>query len=122
MSSALRPSTRVIIVDDHPLYREGLRVTLARDPSLTFAGAASKAADAYALAKSAKPDLAIVEAALPRTDGFAVTREVRRRVPSCRVLILAFGHPPGLAKNALAAGASGYLYGTQEADEVIKAI
>jgi DNA-binding NarL/FixJ family response regulator len=122
MSSPSRPSIRVILVDDHPLYREGLRVILEREPTMAFAGAASKAADAYAMLKAAKPDVAIVEAALPKIDGFAVTRELRRRIPSCRVLILALDHPPGLAKNALAAGASGYLYGTQGGDDVLHAI
>jgi DNA-binding NarL/FixJ family response regulator len=122
MSSLSRQSIRVIIVDDHPVYREGLRVILAREPGMLFAGAASKATDAYALAKTARPDVALIETALPRVDGFAVARELRRRTPACRILMLAIGDGHGMAKSAAAAGASGYLYGTQAAAEVVEAI
>jgi DNA-binding NarL/FixJ family response regulator len=122
MSSASHPSVRVIVVDDHPIYREGLRAILSREGSLTIVGEASSAPDAYTVAKTAKPDVAIVESKLDGTSGFTITRELRRLVPGCHVLILAFGDAPRLAEDALASGATGYIYASHTAGEVVEAI
>jgi DNA-binding NarL/FixJ family response regulator len=112
----------VIVIADAPVYREGLRAILTRQRGMIFAGEASLAAEAYAMAEVAKPDVAIVDAILPGVDGFAVTLELRRRLPACRVLILGTQDLHRIAERAGAVGASGYLLRTCPAGEIILAI
>jgi DNA-binding NarL/FixJ family response regulator len=112
----------VIVIADPPVYREGLRAILTRQRDMIFAGEASAAAEAYVMAEVAKPDVAIVDAILPGADGFAVTLELRRQLPACRVLILATQDLHRIAERAGAAGASGYVLKTCPADEIARAI
>ena len=122
MDASARTKLRVIIIDDHPIYREGLRAVLGREADLHVVGEAANAADAYTIAEVAKPDVALVEAMLPAIDGFAVTRELRRRVPRCKMLILARPEVQRIAELALASGASGYALKTQPVDQLVLAI
>jgi DNA-binding NarL/FixJ family response regulator len=114
-------SKKVLIVEDHPLVRDGLRGVLALDGSWQVSEA-SDARGAYRLAESTHPDLAIVDMALPVEDGIAATRELRRRVPDLRVLMLSSYSREDLVVNALDAGANGYALKDQESSEIRKAI
>jgi two-component system response regulator NreC len=113
---------RLVLIDDHPLLREGLRRVLSAQPDLEVVGEAASAREGYAVVDAVRPDVALVDLALPGTDGVAATRELRRRQPRCRVLILSMHVDEALAVQALSAGANGYATKDQPADAVIEAV
>src|SRR4051794_38963731 len=93
---------KVLIVEDHALVRAGLRAVLE-----TFEiSEAVDAHSAYRLAEVVKPDLALVDVALPAEDGIACTRELKRRLPELRILVLSSYSREDLVVNALEAGAT----------------
>jgi two-component system response regulator NreC len=102
---------KVLIVEDHALIRAGLRSLL--DGYLVVAEAGD-ARTAYQLADEHRPDMAIVDMALPGEDGIAATRELRRRLPEIKVLILSSFLREDLVVNALDAGAIGYALKEQD--------
>lgn len=109
---------KVLIVEDHALVREGLRSVLDGFELLE----ASDARSAYKIADAVQPHLAIVDMALPGEDGIAATRELRRRHPDIRVLVLSSFSREDMVVNALEAGATGYALKDQEAPQIREAI
>ncbi len=118
------PTTRqrVILVDDHALYRDGLRAVLASDPTLELAGDAGCARDATELASRVAFELAIVDVHLPDRPGAALTRDLRRAQPRVKVLALSMIETPYEVAELLRAGAAGYALKSQPTDEIIAAI
>src|SRR5678816_2189631 len=114
--------TRVALVDDHPLFRQGLRALLEREPDLEVVGEAEDARHAYEVAEATRPELLIVDVSLPGVDGIAATRELCRRLPEGRVLVLSMHDEPLLASRALEAGALGYALKSEPAETVLAAV
>ena len=114
--------TRVALVDDHPLFRQGLRALLEREPDLEVVGEAEDARHGYEMAEATRPELLIVDVSLPGVDGIAATRELCRRVPESRVLVLSMHDEPLLASRALEAGALGYAIKSESAESVLAAV
>jgi DNA-binding NarL/FixJ family response regulator len=100
---------RIVLVDDHELFRIGAREALANAPDFTFVGEAASARAAFALIDSATPDIVLMDITLPGMDGVVATREIRRRAPKTRVLIMSAHDQIRDVVDALDAGASGYL-------------
>ncbi len=100
---------RVLIADEHSLFREAMRTVLNSEADLRVIADAADGNDAVALAERTHPDVALVSADLPSGDGIRVTQGIRELVPDCRVLILTQTEDPGMLLKALEAGASGYL-------------
>jgi DNA-binding NtrC family response regulator len=78
----------ILIVDDHPLFREGLKAIIAGDRHFVVEGEAGNARDGYAMAKKIKPDVALVDISLPDESGMQVTRRIREALPNTRVMIV----------------------------------
>jgi two-component system response regulator NreC len=114
--------TRVALVDDHPLFRQGLRALLEGEADLEVVGEAADARRAYELAESRHPEVIIVDVSLPGIDGVGATRELTRRLPHCRVLILSMHSEPSLVQQSLQAGALGYAVKTEPPQEVLAAV
>jgi len=114
--------TRVALVDDHPLFRQGLRALLEGEDDLEVVGEAADARHAYELAESRHPDVIIVDVSLPGIDGVGATRELTRRLPGCRVLMLSMHDEAALVQQSLAAGALGYAVKTELPAEVLAAV
>jgi RNA polymerase sigma factor (sigma-70 family) len=112
---------RILIVDDHPLIRAGIRSLLGRVPHWTIVGEAATAREALVLLDAREPDAVVLDIALPGMDGVIATREIRRRAPATRVLILTAHGELADVRDALAAGASGYVL-KSEADALIAAL
>ena len=100
---------RIVLVDDHELFRIGAREAVASAPDFTFVGEAANARAAFALIDSATPDIVLMDITLPGMDGVVATREIRRRAPKTRVLIMSAHDQIRDVVDALDAGASGYL-------------
>jgi two-component system response regulator NreC len=113
---------RIALVDDHPLFRAGIRSILSQQPDLNVVAEAGDARQAYEIAESAHPEVMVVDLNLPGVDGISVTRELLRRSPQTKVLILSMYTDEIHAARALAAGAMGYAMKTQPGDELMDAI
>src|SRR4051812_37385700 len=100
---------RIIVVDDHPLMRAGLRVFLEDLPGWRLVGEASTAREALAQAGQLLPDLVLMDIAMPGMDGVIATRELLRRSPSSRVLAVTACLNVRDARDVLTAGACGYV-------------
>jgi DNA-binding NarL/FixJ family response regulator len=99
---------RILIVDDHPLIRTAVRSLLAKTAAWQVVGEAATAREALAQVSSRQPDVVLMDLALPGMDGVIATREIGRRSPATRVLILTAYTQVRDVHDALAAGARGY--------------
>ncbi|GBD09578.1 Transcriptional regulatory protein DegU [Candidatus Thermoflexus japonica] len=111
---------RVLLADDHPPLRLGLRVLLSALPGFEVVGEAGDGREALALLERLQPDVAVLDIRLPRLDGLALAREIRRQGWPIRVLLLSAYEDEALIREALAIGVEGYLL-KQEGVEAIAA-
>ncbi len=113
---------RVLIVDDHSVVREGLRMFLVRDPDLEVVGEAADGADALEQARQMRPDVVIMDLLLPIMDGIAATQVIRRELPETEVIALTSVLESASVVEAIRAGAIGYMLKDTQASELRKAI
>lgn len=111
--------TRILVVDDHEVYRAGLRAVLSAEPDFEVVGDASDARAAQAEDERTKPHLTLVDFWLPGSDGISIIRELRRRNAERRVAMLSASATPALMCEALQAGASGVLLKSQPVGELL---
>jgi DNA-binding NarL/FixJ family response regulator len=107
---------RLLIADDHGVVRGGLRLLLDRQPDMEVVGEAGDGAEAVAEALAHRPDLAILDVAMPRLTGLQATREIKALAPEVDVLILSMHDDERYLFEALKAGAAGYVL-KQKADQ-----
>lgn len=115
-------SYRVLICDDHPIIRRGLRVSLGSMNAVEVCGEASNGVEALKETKRTSPDLLLLDLALPDIDGMEVLRRIRREVPTTDVLVVSMSDSKEHARRALLLGARGYLLKTVEGNELASAI
>ena len=115
-------SIRILIVDDHGVVRQGLRMYLALDPELEVVGEATNGAEALRLARELEPDVVLMDLLMPVMDGIAATEAIRRELPDVEVLALTSVLEDSAVYGAMRAGAIGYLLKDTEADELCRAI
>ncbi len=100
---------RVLLADDHHLVRRGFRRLLEDDPRLEVVGEAADGAEAIALATKLRPQVVVMDAAMPGTSGMAATRAIRAAAPDVAVLMLSMHSEGTVVQQALDAGARGYV-------------
>lgn len=113
---------RILIADNHSVVREGLRVLLEAHPNFEVVAEASDGTEAISKAIELKPDVAVVDYALPHTNGLEVTRRIRSQVPTTEVLIFTMHNSDTLVMDLLRAGARGFLLKSDPARHLIAAI
>jgi DNA-binding NarL/FixJ family response regulator len=113
---------QVVLVDDHPLFREGLAVAIGRERDLEVAAEVGSAAEAIELAKRITIDIAVVDILMPITSGLSLTSELYDLQPNCRVLGLSSIDEPGIIADMLRAHASGFALKMQPIAEIVDAI
>jgi DNA-binding NarL/FixJ family response regulator len=114
-----------LIVDDHPLFREGVKTLVEHTPHFKVVGEAGNGEEALALAKALKPDLVLMDLSLPDQSGIEVTRQVRTFLPDTRVVIVSMHSKVDLVTKAFQAGATGYVVkesATEKLVECMKAV
>ena len=117
-----RQVIRVLIVDDHPIVRLGLRSSLERYPQIQIVGEADNGWDALARAKELGPDVVLMDLEMPRMDGLAATTMLHQEVPRAKILILSMHRRTEQILGTLNAGASGYLLKNAPLLQLVKAI
>lgn len=115
-------TTRVLIVDDHRIVREGLRRILSEARDIEFAGEASTGEEALGLMKEARPDVVLLDLSMPRQGGLETLRDLRRRYPDVHVLVLSMHSEEQFGPRVLAAGASGYLTKESAPEQLLQAV
>lgn len=113
---------RVMLVDDHAMVRRGLTTFLKVFDDLEMTGEAESGEDAIQLCSKVNPDVILMDMVLPKMDGATTTRAIRQKFPSIQVIALTSFKEGDLIKNALEAGAIGYLLKDVSADELARAI
>jgi DNA-binding NarL/FixJ family response regulator len=101
--------TRILLADDHALVRRGVRLILDNEPDLTVVAEAADGAEAIDMARATRPDLAILDIAMPRLTGLQAARELSRQQPDLRILILTMYDNEQFFFESLRVGASGYV-------------
>jgi DNA-binding NarL/FixJ family response regulator len=115
-------SIRILIVDDHGVVRQGLRMYLALDAELEVVGEAANGAEALRLAHELVPDVVLMDLLMPVMDGIAATETIRRELPEVEVIALTSVLEDTAVYGAMRAGAIGYLVKDTQADELCRAI
>ena len=111
-----------LIVDDHEVVREGLRLSLSRAPNIRVVGEASDGASAVELAERRKPDVVIMDVRMPGMDGLEATKLLAERAPECKVLIFTAFSERSLLTRGLESGAKGYILKEAPHSTLVRAI
>ena len=84
----MEPKKQLFIVEDHRLFREGLKAMLSPSPEFEIVGEAEDGLESVRLVKKQKPDLVLLDLSMPRMDGFSVLREIKGAIPEVKILVL----------------------------------
>ena len=122
MPPPVYPSIRILVVDDHTLFRRGLMALLARDPRLTVVGDAGDAGEAQRKAQELQPDIILLDNHLPGVHGVDALPALHEAAPAARILMLTVSEDENDLAAALRGGAAGYLLKTIEGDDLTAAI
>ncbi|MEV0165912.1 LuxR family two component transcriptional regulator [Nonomuraea fuscirosea] len=113
---------RLLVVDDHPVVRDGLSSMFAREPDFEVVGEAGDGAEAVRLARSLRPDVILMDLRMPGTDGLGAMRELAQDGGGARVLVLTTYDTDSHVLPAIEAGATGYLLKDAPRDELLRAV
>ncbi len=113
---------RVLIVDDHPIVRQGMRLMIDAEPDLVVCGEAQSEQEARAQVRALAPDAVVVDLSLDQGDGFNVVRDIRAHFPQMRVLVLSMHDEAIYASRLLAEGAAGYIMKQAATDQLVDAL
>jgi DNA-binding NarL/FixJ family response regulator len=113
---------RILIADDHPLFRGGMRALLAADSDTEVLGEATTGEEAVALAVALQPDIVLMDLKMPGLGGIEATRRILHASPTTRILVVTMFEDDGSVFTALRAGARGYVLKGANPDEVLRAI
>ena len=113
---------RVLIVDDHPIVRQGLRRLIDEESDLSVCGEADNARDAKIAIRELAPDVVIVDISLKQGDGIEIVKDARAHYPSLAILVLSMHDETIYAERLLAAGANGYIMKQAASDQFLTAL
>jgi DNA-binding NarL/FixJ family response regulator len=113
---------RILIVDDHPMMRDGLRQLIANEPDLEVCGEAEDATAALDLAESLKPDIALVDITLRSSNGLELIKDLHIRSPQTAVLVLSMHDESLYAERVLRAGGRGYIMKQEGGKKIIEGV
>ncbi|HEX7503768.1 MAG TPA: response regulator transcription factor, partial [Syntrophales bacterium] len=121
LTAAIRKETmktKILIVDDHQMYREGLKAVLARQADMDVVGEAENGLDAVAKARELQPDVILMDVNMPVMDGAEATSRILAEQPGMKILALSVQAEDGYMSSMLRAGAMGYVLKGSDSDEL----
>jgi DNA-binding NarL/FixJ family response regulator len=113
---------RILLVDDHPIVRQGLKTLLAGHPGWEVIGEASDGMEAVDKADSLRPDVMVLDVTMPRMNGLEACRLIRRKAPGMEILFVTQHDSPQMMREALEAGARGYVVKSNAARDLLEAV
>jgi len=113
---------RLLLVEDHPMFRAGLTATLRLGGDITVVGSAGTAEQALALVTEHHPDVVVLDIGLPDGNGVSLVPRILAEAPNCRILMLTSYEDDATVYAALRAGARGYIIKNADADEIVRAV
>jgi DNA-binding NarL/FixJ family response regulator len=113
---------RILVVDDHPIVRQGLKTLLEGHSDWQVVGEASDGAEAIAKAKDLNPDVMVLDVTMPRMNGLEACRLLRRQSPGLEILFVTQHDSPQMMREALDAGARGYVVKSNAARDLLAAV
>lgn len=113
---------RILLVDDHTIVRQGVRMLLESEPDLTVCGEASGGEEAIKLTEALDPDVVVMDISMPGMSGIVATHRIRQRDPTARVLILTMHDRREYVLDMLDAGACGYILKETAAEQLAQAV
>ena len=122
MLDQIKSPIRIVIADDHPVFRRGLALMVAADPALEIVADAADGIQALARIQEMKPDIAILDVNMPGRSGLDVIRELQRLGLTTRVIFLTMHRDEALLNTALDLGARGYLLKESAVEEIVASI
>lgn len=120
--SVARARHRVLLVDDHPVTRQGMRAIIDQQLDFEVCAEAANAAQALQLAETAPPEIAVIDIALGAESGIELTRRIKARSPAIAILVVSMHEETAYAERALRAGAHGYMMKEDSADQLVAAL
>lgn len=122
MTEGTPPATRVLLVDDHVLVRDGLKRVVNDQPDMEVVAEAGEGREALRLAQNHAPDIALLDVSMPGLDGVILAEEMRRSCHKVRIIAVTRYDDEGFVRRMLEAGASGYVRKQSSSIEVVRAI
>ncbi len=113
---------RILLTDDHTLFRQGIRTLLSTEPDMEVAGEAGNASDAVTLARQTRPDVVLMDIGMAGMSSFEATRQIRKERPETRVVFLSMYDDEDYLAECVDMGASGYILKESPADQLVTAI
>ncbi|WP_096202419.1 response regulator transcription factor [Bacillus sp. FJAT-45350] len=122
MNEQQETTIRIVIIDDHQLFREGVKRILAMEPGLEVVAEGEDGSQAMGLVEEHQPDVVLMDINMPKVNGVEATRELIKAYPNVKVLILSIHDDETYVTHVLKTGASGYLLKEMDADSLIEAV
>jgi two-component system, NarL family, response regulator NreC len=113
---------RIVLVDDHTLFRQGLRTLISAEPDMEVTGEASNAADAVELAGSLRPEIVLMDIGMPGMSSFEASRQIRRQWPDTQVVFLSMYDDEDYLSECMEVGAGGYVLKDSPAEQLLMAL
>ena len=121
-SEDIHMTVRILLVDDHPIVRQGLKTLLDGHPGWEVIGEASDGQEAVEKARDLTPDVMVLDVTMPRMNGLEACRVIRREKPSLEILFVTQHDSPQMMREALDAGARGYVVKSNAARDLLEAV
>ena len=115
-------TTSVLLVDDHKMFRDGLRVLINAEPDMEVVGEAVDGREAVEMARQLSPDVTVMDISMPGMNGIEAMRHLIRINPTCKVIMLSMYSSGPLVQSVMAAGAAGYVLKGSDFSELAEAI
>lgn len=113
---------RLLIADDHPIVRKGLRLSVEEDPGLKVVGEASDGQAALDMIRKLRPQIAVLDIDMPKLDGLAVARELARQKLDTKIIFLTFHADEDLFRSAMELGSKGYILKDSASQEIVAGV